>query len=295
MSPAEVHSMAEKREKPAVIVVNSQVARGSVGGRAAVFILERLGFRVWFVPTVSLPWHPGHGPSTRIRPDEATFGAFVNDLAGAPWLGEVAGVMTGYLGAASQAGPVAELVDAVKNANPATLYLCDPIIGDSDGLFQPEAVGVAIHDLLLPRADIATPNRAELAWLTGKPLSDNEQLIAAARGLGPREMVVTSAFAGEGRIGNLLVEPKNASLVSHLQIEAVPHGSGDMLSALYFAHRLDGRDPAVSLERAAAATLGLIGLGRHLDTDEMPLATGQTVFESPPDGVEVETLDDTSP
>jgi len=287
--------MAEKREKPAVIVVNSQVARGSVGGRAAVFILERLGFRVCFVPTVSLAWHPGHGPSTRIRPDEATFAAFVDDLAGAPWLGEVAGVMTGYLGAASQAGPIAGLVDAVKNANPAMRYLCDPIIGDSGGLFQPEAVGVAIHDLLLPRADIATPNRHELAWLTGKPLSDNEQLIATARGLGPQEMVVTSAFAGEGRIGNLLVGPKNSSLVSHLELEAVPHGTGDTLSALYFAHRLDGRDPAVSLGRAAAAILGLVRLGRRLDADEMPLETGQTLFESLPDGVESETLDGASP
>ncbi len=287
--------MAEKREKPAVIVVNSQVARGSVGGRAAAFILERLGFRVWFVPTVSLAWHPGHGPSTRFRPDEATFGAFVNDLAGAPWLGEVAGVMTGYLGAASQAGPIAGLVDAVKNANPAMLYLCDPIIGDSDGLFQPETVGVAIHDMLLPRADIATPNRHELAWLTGKPLNDNEELIGVARGLGPREMVVTSAFAGEGRIGNLLVEPKNARVVSHLKLESVPHGTGDTLSALYFAHRLEGRTPAVSLELAAAAILALVRLGRRLDADEMPLETGQTLFESPPDSVEVETLDDASP
>ena len=175
------------------------------------------------------------------------------------------------------------------------LYLCDPIVGDSDGLFQPEAVGVAIHDLLMPRADIATPNRHELAWLSGKPLSDNEQLIAAARGLGPQEMVVTSAFAGEGRIGNLLVWPKNTSLVSHLEIEAAPHGTGDTLSALYLAHRLEGRTAAVSLERAAAATLGLIRLGRRLDADEMPLETGQTLFELPPDGVEVETLDDGSP
>ena len=38
--------------KPAVIVVNSLVARGGVGGRASVFALERLGFPVWSVPTV---------------------------------------------------------------------------------------------------------------------------------------------------------------------------------------------------------------------------------------------------
>jgi pyridoxine kinase len=54
--------------KPAVIVVNSLVARGGVGGRASVFALERLGFPVWLVPTVLLSWHPGQGPATRIVP-----------------------------------------------------------------------------------------------------------------------------------------------------------------------------------------------------------------------------------
>ena len=53
----------------AVIVVSSHVARGSVGNRAAVFALETLGHPVWAVPTVLLPWHPGHGPATRIVPD----------------------------------------------------------------------------------------------------------------------------------------------------------------------------------------------------------------------------------
>ena len=53
--------------KPTVIVVNSLVARGSVGGRASVFALERLGFPVVFVPTVVLSWHPGHGRATRMR------------------------------------------------------------------------------------------------------------------------------------------------------------------------------------------------------------------------------------
>ena len=56
-------------DKPSVIVVNSLVARGGVGGRASVFALERLGFPVIFVPTLVLPWHPGHGRATRMEPD----------------------------------------------------------------------------------------------------------------------------------------------------------------------------------------------------------------------------------
>ena len=36
----------------AVIAISSHVARGSVGNRAMVFALERLGFEVWAVPTI---------------------------------------------------------------------------------------------------------------------------------------------------------------------------------------------------------------------------------------------------
>ena len=108
----------------AVIVVSSHVARGSVGNRAAVFALETLGHPVWAVPTVLLPWHPGHGPATRIVPDADQFSAFMKDLERAPWLGEVAGVLSGYLGDARQAVDVAALVHRVKARNPQRdLYL----------------------------------------------------------------------------------------------------------------------------------------------------------------------------
>ena len=122
----------------AVIVVSSHVARGSVGNRAAVFALESLGFPVWAVPTVILPWHPGHSRATRIVPPSADFAALMRDLEGAKWLGEVAAVLSGYLGDAAQADAVASLVRAVKRRNPDALYLCDPFMGDRGGLYVPD-------------------------------------------------------------------------------------------------------------------------------------------------------------
>ena len=102
---------SEKADAPrAVIVISSHVARGSVGNRAAVFALETLGFPVWAVPTVILPWHPGHGRATRIVPPLDQFKALMADLERAPWLGEVGAVLSGYLGEAGQAEAVASLV-----------------------------------------------------------------------------------------------------------------------------------------------------------------------------------------
>lgn len=276
---------------PVVIVVSSHVVRGAVGGRASVFVLERMGFPVWSVPTVLVPWHLGHGKASRIVADEADFAALIDDLTGAPWLGEVGAVLSGYFGSAAQIDPVARLVEAVKARNAAAVFLCDPIIGDSDGLFQTEAVAVAIRDRLLPLADIATPNRHELLWLTDLSAVDNERLIEAARTLGPREVVVTSAFAPGGEIASLCVEPGGVHLATHAARTRVPHGTGDLFAALYLGHSLGGASPSVALERACSSVLRLIDRAVELSADEMPLAGGQDEFLAEPRGVIVTRLD----
>ncbi len=132
----------------AVIVISSHVVRGSVGNRAAVFALETLGHPVWAVPTVILPWHPGHGPAKRIVPPAEQFDDLIADLERAPWLGEITGIMSGYLGNAAQASSVARLVKTIKEKNKKVLYLCDPVIGDEKGLYVSEATAIAIRDEL---------------------------------------------------------------------------------------------------------------------------------------------------
>jgi pyridoxine kinase len=264
--------------KPAVIVISSHVVRGSVGGRASVFALERLGFPVWSVPTVVLPWHPGHGRGTRVPVPAADFAALVADLAGSKWLGEVGAVLSGYLGSAEQAEAIARLVAALKQRNPSALYLCDPIVGDSHGLFQPEAVVAAIRERLLPRADILTPNRHELGWLAGRSVGNNGVIVAAVRALGIGEAAVTSAFAPAGEIGTLIVARDEASLVTHRRIADVPHGTGDLFAALHLGHRLDGVAPVDAAAQAASSVLRLIELAAETNSDEMPLAAGQGAF-----------------
>ena len=260
--------------RPAVIVLNSLVARGGVGGRAAVFALERLGFPVWSVPTVLLPWHPGHGPGTRIVP--SGLDRLIADLAASPRLAEVGGALVGYVGEAGQAEAIAALIRAAKAANPAALVLLDPVIGDAGGPYMPVATIAAVRDTLLPAADIATPNRYELEILVGRRLADNDALADAARGLGPGEVVVTSAFAGTGETANLLVTADTVDIVAHPLHAVAPQGTGDLLAALYLGRRLAGAAPAEALRRAVDATVAVIALADG--DDEMPLAAGQAAF-----------------
>ncbi len=274
---------AEHADKPrAVIVISSHVARGSVGNRAAVFALETLGFPVWAVPTVILPWHPGHSRATRIVPPLDQFKAMMADLERAPWLGEVGAVHSGYLGEAGQAEAVASLVAAVRARTPGALYICDPVTGDSGGLYVPEATAVAMRDLLMPIADIATPNRYELAWMAGAQLPDLKSLMAAALHAGPSTMLVTSAPSMmAGGTGNLLLNGREALLAEHRLIDRPPNGLGDLTAAVYLARIMSGQPPSKALQTTTAAVYEILARTAKRGGDELQLETDAQSLSHP--------------
>jgi len=276
----------------AVIVISSHVARGSVGNRAAVFALETLGFPVWAVPTVILPWHPGHGRATRIVPPSDQFAALLADLERAPWLGEVAAVLSGYLGDAAQAEAVASLVKAVKQKNPGALYVCDPVMGDSGGLYVPEPTAAALRDRLMPLADIATPNRYELEWMTGVKLPDLRSTVEAALDAGPPAMLVTSApsTVADGT-GNLLLDSRQALLAEHRTIDRPPNGLGDLTAAVYLARTLAGQPPAKALQSTTAAVYEILARTARRGGDELQLETDAESLSHPMAMVQLRHLD----
>ena len=151
----------------AVIVISSHVARGSVGNRAAVFALETLG-------------HPGLGgadraccpgiPATAGDPHRSGRGSVLRLHEGSrtralAWRGRRRAFRLSRRrppgGRRRRAG------HRVKAKNPNALYICDPVMGDAGGLYVPEPTAEAMRDLLMPLADIATPNRYELEWIVG--------------------------------------------------------------------------------------------------------------------------------
>ena len=102
--------------------------------------------------------------------------------------------------------------------------------------------------------------------------------------------MVTSAFAGAGETGNLLVTPDGSELVAHRAVSRAPHGTGDLLAALYLGHRLGGSSPRDALENATGATLRLVELADG--AAELPLAAGQNAFFAPPAGIRIEMAGD---
>ena len=268
--------------RPAVVVISSHVARGGVGLRSAGFALERLGFPVWEVPTVLLPFHPGHGRASRIVPGSAEFAAMLDDLAASRWLGEVGAVLSGYLGEASQAEAIAGFVGRVRAANPQALYCCDPVIGDEGGLYVPEATMAAIRDRLVPIADIATPNRFELSFLAGAECPDNAALVAAAEALGPARVLVSSAHAMmRGAMATLLVGDGGPIVAEHQAVANAPHGPGDLMAALFLGARLAGADGEKALARTTASVFEMVVRSARAGSDELLLAAEQMVLDRP--------------
>lgn len=263
------------RRKKSVIAISSHVARGSVGNRAAVFALEALGHPVWSVPTIALPWHPGHGPSTAIVPDAAAFEAFIGDLERAPWTGEVGAVLTGYFGAPGQVEPVARLIRSLKRRDPAVLYICDPVIGDTSGLYVSAETAAKVRDVLLPLADIATPNRFELDWFTG-----GGAIAESARSLGPARVLVTSAI-DDARTGNVLIGRNDHLSIFHQTHAVVPKGLGDVTAALFLAHLLDGFGDGEALRRATASVLGILEATLAHGADELALESALSQILAP--------------
>ncbi len=266
----------------AVIVISSHVVRGSVGNRAAVFALETLGHQVWALPTVVLPWHPGHGRSTRLTFAEADFEAAIDDLIRAPWIGEVKAVLSGYFGNAAQVRSVAKLVASLRERNPELLYVCDPVMGDLGGLYVPEATAEAIRDHLIPLASLATPNRYELAWLSGAALDDNNAVMEAALSLGPSRMLVTSAVPMmAGGTGNLYLSGKHALFAEHRVVENPPNGLGDLLAALFLSRLLSGMEDEKALQLATASVFEVLARAVKRGSNELMLASDASSLLTP--------------
>jgi pyridoxine kinase len=241
-----------------VLSFQSEVVRGHVGNAAARFALQRIGVDVWAVPTVLLSNHPGHGRFSGETTGAAAITALIDGLDAHGWLALCDGVISGYLGAADQARAVADAVRRVKAANRHAIYLCDPVFGDDGGAYARAGVAEAMARELIPLADIVTPNRFELSSLTSKRIENASDAVAAARALGKAETLVTSVPFEGGRIGTVAVTREGAWGVAATRIAHVPHGSGDLLAALYLGGRLAGRDAPAALTFACSAVDGVL-------------------------------------
>jgi len=273
-----------------ILSIQSHVAYGHVGNAAAVFPLQRLGFEVWPVHTVQFSNHPGYGDWQGQVFTAGHIGEVIDGIAARGVLGTCDAVLSGYLGTASVGEAVAAAVARVRAANPAALYLCDPVMGDTGpGLYVREGIPAFLRDRAVPLADVLTPNVFELEQLAQCTIASRGDAVAAARRMlarGPSVVVVTSLRADEtpaAAIDMLAVTAKGTWLARtpFLAMDPPPNGAGDALAALFLAHYLKTREASSALAEAAAAIFALVSATRDAGTRELQLIAAQEVMVNP--------------
>lgn len=273
-----------------VLSIQSDVVYGHVGQGAARFALQCLGHEVWAVPSVLLSSHAGRATVAGEAVGADLMARLIGGLEANGWLAGCDAVLSGYLGHADQAAVVADAVRAVKRANPSALYCLDPVFGDDGRAYAKRGVAEAMARLLLPLADIVTPNAFELATLASVPVRDPAEALAAARRLGRPTVIATSVPDGADRIGTLALAQGEAWFVSTSRLEGVPHGAGDLLAALFLGHRLAGHTVERALRRSIATVFHMLRQSVRAGLDEMPLVAEQHCIGQAPESVAEITL-----
>jgi len=264
-----------------VVAVSSFVARGTVGLRAVLPALDRMGHETIALPTILLSNHLGHARASGGAVAPETLSAMIDALEANGWLAGVDAVLSGYMPSPDHVRVVENLVSRVRVERPQALFVCDPVLGDVDGgLYVPRDVAEEIGARLVPIATHLKLNVFELAYLSGRPVEAPADAVAPARGLGPPVVLASSVPVAADRLANVVVTRDRAAQGSVEREAQVPHGTGDLMAAVFTAHTLDGEDPVASAGFAAGAVAAAIAVSRG--ADELGLAGLTGWHEAPP-------------
>jgi len=273
-----------------ILSIQSHVAFGYVGNRAATFPLQRLGFDVWAVNTVQFSNHTGYGAWKGEAFSPAHVRAVIAGIEDRGVLGQCDALLTGYLGDPAMGEAVLETAQRLRAANSAAIWTCDPVMGDvGRGFFVRPGIPELFRDRIAPLADIITPNQFELEHLAGGKVDTLKHAIEAARlviARGTKHVLITSlqrVDATPGRIEMLAVSNESAYLVATplLDFPVAPNGSGDTVAALFLAHYLRSRDIATALGEAAAGIFALMDATARAGQRELAMIAAQDEIVRP--------------
>ncbi len=268
-----------------ILSISSQVVHGFVGNEVTRFALQRSGHDVCCLPTVLLSNHPGHkifggariNATKQLRP-------VLESLEFAGHLKNIDAVITGYLPSKEHVFFALDVLKLVRKLNPKMLYLYDPSLGEDSRPGRPEGLYIDVKAAecaraeLLPLADIVTPNRFELEWLTMRPVMNEQSTLTAIDQLGANMVLATSLPAKTGYLSNLLAGDDKPRMTTVPQKGPVPHGTGDLMAALFLGALLEGKSSEQALGLATAGVEAAIaGSNGH---DELQLIATQDQWSS---------------
>lgn len=276
--------------QPTILSIQSSVAYGHVGNSAATFPLMRRGIDVWPVHTVhfsnNTSYESWRGP---LLPASDIL-EVVRGIDDRGVLGSCDAVLSGYQGGEEVGAVILEAVALVKSRNPAAIYCCDPVMGDTDrGVYVRPGIPDFMRTRVVPAADVITPNQFELGLLTGLPTRSAEEVVCAAeaaRDLGPAAVLVTSVTSEQtpDHLSMVLITGDGAWQVTTPLIRQTFTGAGDLTAAVFLGGLLQhgpGRGVEQALAETAAVSYGVLEITRKRKARELALVAAQHEIAHP--------------
>jgi pyridoxine kinase len=242
------------------------------------------------VPTVVFSNHTGYGAwgGPLLTPEDVR--AVVTGIEERGVLPTCDVVLSGYLGGPGICEVVVDTVGRVKAANPEATYTCDPVMGNAtSGCFVDPAIPPIVRELVVPHADVITPNQFELGFLTGTSPDTMESTLAsadAALAMGPSTVLVTSVLRPdrpEDTIEMLAVTGEGAWSVRTPRLPIKANGSGDLTAALFTAHLRTTGSPASALGLTASSVVGVLRATIDSGERELQVVAAQDAIAAPAD------------
>lgn len=189
----------------------------------------------------------------------------------------IAAVHIGMLGTAKVAKGVAEFLSRSGKARLSNVVL-DPIVESSSGMNLLDASGVRLLiEKLIPLVDVITPNVDEAAILTGLPVTDLDEMRAAAaklHELGAAAMVITGghlekatdllSFNGKGGVEQEVFKAER-------QRSSSTHGTGCAFATAISCHLALERGLAEAVLLAKTYIIAAIAAGHPLGRGSGPV------------------------
>ena len=273
-----------------ILSIQSHVAFGYVGNRAAAFPLQRLGHDVTVINTVQFSNHTGYGKWTGDIFSPTHIQDIINGIGERKPLDQFDAILSGYLGDEALGKIIINTVQEAKKTNPELIYCCDPVLGDvGRGIFVKESVADFLKNEAINQADIVTPNQFELNYLTSMKTSTLHEILKACeklRAKGPRLVLVTSVLRPEipfNRIEMMLDSAEGTWAIqsNRLEFDIPPNGAGDATAAIFLAKYLEKKHIEGALEHAMSAIYAIFKTTHTANTRELQLIASQDDIVAP--------------
>ncbi len=302
-----------------VLSIQSHVVHGYVGNRAAVFPLQLLGFDVDIINSVHFACHTGykHFPHGEVMDGDqlrnVLAGLEVNGLIGDD--GEDGGdndmaiesMLTGYIGSVSFLEAVLDVLGTVRKYNPKARFVCDPVLGDDGSFYVPETLVEVYRTVVIPKADVVTPNQFEAEQLTGIKVETTEDARKACQDLhemGPSVVFITSAILDESAKKEDGDENKTITIIAskrnkddkkqemwRIDCPKIPGsftGTGDVTASLLLGHLESHPDDLPLVMEKVINTMYVLiqrthkAQGKTVRSKELRLIQSKDIIENPP-------------